>query len=88
MRLTTVVFDLGASLSIGTRAIYRQLFDDADEMKSFLCGGNDRGVERAPDAGRSWGEAVELLVSEHLERRWLIEASTVGAEMRESRLRP
>ena len=75
MRLTTVVFDLGGVLiDWDPRYLYRQLFDDPDEMESFLAEVTTAEWNAHQDAGRPWGEAVELLVSEHPERRGLIEA--------------
>jgi 2-haloacid dehalogenase len=75
MRLTTVVFDLGGVLiDWDPRYLYRQLFDDPDEMESFLAEVTTAEWNAHQDAGRPWGEAVELLVSEHAERRGLIEA--------------
>ena len=72
---TTVVFDLGGVLiDWNPRYLYRQLFDDPDEMESFLAGVTSAEWNAHQDAGRPWAEAIELLVAEHPERRELIEA--------------
>ena len=75
MRPTTVVFDLGGVLvDWDPRYMYRQLFDDPDEMESFLAEVTTAEWNAYQDAGRPWAEAVELLVAEHPQRRELIEA--------------
>ncbi|MGH3066371.1 MAG: HAD family hydrolase [Gaiellaceae bacterium] len=72
---TTVVFDLGGVLiDWDPRYLYRQLFDDPDEMESFLAEVTTAEWNAHQDAGRPWVEAVELLVAEHPERRELIES--------------
>jgi len=74
-RPTTVVFDLGGVLiDWDPRYLYRQLFDDPDEMESFLSEVTTAEWNAHQDAGRPWAEAIELLVAEHPERRELIEA--------------
>ena len=71
----TVVFDLGGVLiEWDPRHLYRQLFDDRDEMESFLAEVTTAEWNAHQDAGRPWAEAVELLVAEYPERRELIEA--------------
>ena len=68
MRPTAVVFDLGGVLvDWDPRYLYRQLFDDPDEVTTAEWNAHQ-------DAGRPWLEAVELLVAEHPQRRELIEA--------------
>jgi len=75
MRPTAVVFDLGGVLvDWDPRYLYRQLFDDPDEMESFLAEVTTAEWNACQDAGRPWAEAVELLVAEHPQRRELIEA--------------
>ena len=75
MRPTTVVFDLGGVLvDWDPRYMYRQLFDDPDEMESFLAEVATAEWNAHQDAGRPWAEAVELLGAEHPQRRELIEA--------------
>ncbi|MGH3136658.1 MAG: HAD family hydrolase [Gaiellaceae bacterium] len=70
-----VVFDLGGVLiEWDPRHLYRQLFDDPDEMESFLAEVTTAEWNAHQDAGRPWAEAVELLVAEHPRRRELIEA--------------
>jgi 2-haloacid dehalogenase len=75
LRPTAVVFDLGGVLiEWDPRHLYRQLFDDPDEMESFLAEVTTAEWNAHQDAGRPWAEAIELLVAEHPERRDLIEA--------------
>ncbi len=75
MRPTTVIFDLGGVLiEWDPRHLYRQLFDDRDEMESFLAEVTTPEWNAHQDAGRPWAEAVELLVAAHPQRRELIEA--------------
>jgi 2-haloacid dehalogenase len=72
---TTVVFDLGGVLvDWDPRYLYRQLFDDPDEMESFLAEVTTAEWNAHQDAGRPWAEAIDTLVAEHPERRELIEA--------------
>jgi 2-haloacid dehalogenase len=74
-RPTAVVFDLGGVLiEWDPRHLYRQLFDDPDEMESFLAEVTTAEWNGHQDAGRPSAEAVELLVAEHPERRERIEA--------------
>ena len=73
-RPSTVVFDLGGVLiDWDPRHLYRQLFDDPEEMESFLAEVTPAEWNAQQDAGRPWGEAVELLAAEYTERRELIE---------------
>ena len=70
-----MVFDLGGVLiDWDPRYLYRKLFDDPDEMESFLAEVTTAEWNAHQDAGRPWAEAIELLVAEHPERRELIEA--------------
>jgi len=70
-----VVFDLGGVLiDWDPRHLYRQLFDDPDEMESFLAAVTTAEWNAHQDAGRPWLEAIRLLVAEHPQRRELIEA--------------
>ena len=72
---SAVVFDLGGVLiEWDPRHLYRQLFDDPEEMESFLAEVTTAEWNAHQDAGRPWAEAVELLVAEHPERRELIQA--------------
>jgi 2-haloacid dehalogenase len=72
---STVVFDLGGVLiEWDPRHLYRQLFDDPEEMESFLAEVTTAEWNAHQDAGRPWAEAIELLVAEHPERRGLIRA--------------
>jgi 2-haloacid dehalogenase len=71
----TVVFDLGGVLvDWDPRYVYRQLFDDPDEMESFLAEVTTAEWNAHQDAGRPWAEGIELLVAEHPQQRELIEA--------------
>lgn len=75
VRPTAVVFDLGGVLlDWDPRYLYRQLFDDAEEMESFLAEVTTAEWNPHQNAGRPWAEAVELRVAEHPQRRELIEA--------------
>jgi 2-haloacid dehalogenase len=70
-----VVFDLGGVLiDWDPRHLYRQLFADRDEMEAFLAEVTTAEWNAHQDAGRPWAEAVEILVTQHPERRELIEA--------------
>jgi len=72
---TTVVFDLGGVLiDWDPRHLYQQLFDDPNEMESFLAEVTTAEWNAHQDAGRPWAEAVEVLAAEHPDRRDLIEA--------------
>lgn len=72
---TSVIFDLGGVLiDWDPRYLYRKLFDDPDEMESFLAEVTTAEWNAHQDAGRPWAEAVDLLVAEHPEQRELIEA--------------
>jgi 2-haloacid dehalogenase len=74
-RPATVVFDLGGVLiDWDPRHLYRHLFDDPDEMESFLSEVTTAEWNAHQDAGRPWAEAVELLAVEHPGQRELIEA--------------
>ncbi|KLK94456.1 2-haloalkanoic acid dehalogenase [Microvirga vignae] len=63
---TKVVFDIGnVLLRWDPRHLYRQIFEDEEEMEWFLshiCT-HDWNVEQ--DRGRDWDEAVALLVKDH-----------------------
>src|SRR6476619_5458239 len=73
--LKVVVFDLGGVLiDWDPRYLYRRLFDDADEMESFLTKVTTAEWNSHQDAGRPWEEAINLLVAEHPGQRELIEA--------------
>ena len=72
---TTVVFDLGGVLiDWNPRYLYRQLFDDEAAMESFLADVVTPEWNGQQDAGRTWEEAVQILVAKHPEHRELIEA--------------
>jgi 2-haloacid dehalogenase len=72
---TAVVFDLGGVLiDWDPRYLYRKLFDDPDDMESFLVEVTTAEWNAHQDAGRPWAEGVDVLVAEHPEQRDLIEA--------------
>jgi 2-haloacid dehalogenase len=72
---SVVIFDLGGVLiDWDPRHLYRQLFDDADEMERFLAEVTTADWNRAVDAGRPWSEATAQLAAAHPQRRALIEA--------------
>ena len=74
-RPTTVVFDLGGVLiEWDPRNLYRQLFDDPQEMESFLAEVTTAEWNAHQDAGRPWIDGIELLAAEYPERREFIEA--------------
>ncbi len=69
------MFDLGGVLiDWDPRHLYRQLFEDADEMERFLAEVTTAEWNREQDAGRPWADAIALLVAEHPDQRELIEA--------------
>src|SRR5947208_1725409 len=73
--LTTVVFYLGGSLfEWRRRHLYWRLFEDPEAMESYLGEVTTAEWNGHQDAGRSWAEAIEILVAEYPERRELIEA--------------
>ncbi len=74
--LSAVVFDLGGVLiDWDPRYLYRTLFDgDEDAMERFLGEVTTPEWNAQQDAGRSWRDAVELLVGQHPEHRDLIVA--------------
>ncbi len=67
------VFDLGGVLiEWDPRRLYRQLFDDAAAMESFLSEVCTPAWNARQDAGRPWPEAIESLVREFPAQRDLI----------------
>lgn len=75
-RPTAVVFDLGGVLiDWNPRYLYRQLFGpDEAAMEHFLAEVATSEWNAEQDRGRSWAEAVEVLVREHPADAALIEA--------------
>jgi 2-haloacid dehalogenase len=70
-----VVFDLGGVLiDWDPRYLYRRIFDSEEEMEEFLSRVCTPEWNAELDRGRSFEEMVELLYSEHPERREEIEA--------------
>ena len=65
LRATAVVFDLGGVLiEWDPRRLYRQLFDGAAAMESFLSEVCTPAWNAQLDAGRPWPEAIESLARE------------------------
>ncbi|MGO4706067.1 HAD family hydrolase [Microvirga sp. 2MCAF38] len=63
---TTVVFDIGnVLLRWDPRNLYRKIFDDEARMEWFLSTVCTHDWNLEQDRGRSWEEAVTLLVREH-----------------------
>jgi 2-haloacid dehalogenase len=72
---SAVVFDLGGVLiKWDPRNLYRQLFDDEEEMEQFLAEVTTSEWNAQQDAGRALSEAVEELAARHPDRRDLIAA--------------
>jgi 2-haloacid dehalogenase len=70
-----VVFDLGGVLiDWDPRYLYRRIFDSEEEIEAFLSTVCTQEWNAELDRGRSFEEMVELLCSEHPERRDQIEA--------------
>ncbi|MEZ5933743.1 MAG: HAD family phosphatase [Alphaproteobacteria bacterium] len=70
-----VIFDLGAVLiDWNPRHLYRKLFEDEAAMEAFLRDVCTPAWNAEQDRGRTWREAVELLVAEHPQHRDLIQA--------------
>ena len=70
-----VVFDLGGVLiDWDPRHLYRGLFDDEAEMERFLAEVTTPSWNAEQDAGRTWREAIDVLIAEHPDRRDLIVA--------------
>jgi len=76
MSVRTVVFDVGNVLiEWDPRHLYRQFFDDQDAlMEHFLENVCTSAWNQEQDRGRSWDEAVAVLVAEHPESAELIRA--------------
>ncbi len=70
-----IIFDLGAVLiDWNPRHLYRKLFDDEPMMETFLQEVCTPAWNAEQDRGRTWDEAVDMLVIEHPEHRDLITA--------------
>ncbi len=62
----TVIFDLGGVLiDWNPEYVFRQVFDDEEEMRYFLTEICSPAWNEEQDAGRPLAEATELLVAEH-----------------------
>lgn len=65
-RIDTIVFDLGAVLiDWNPEHLYRKVFDEEADMRHFLTEICTPEWNAQQDAGRSWDEAVDLLVKQH-----------------------
>lgn len=63
MQIKTVVFDLGGVLIDWDPAyLYRKLFDDPKEMEYFLTEVCSPSWNAEQDGGRSWADAIDLLL--------------------------
>lgn len=63
MQVKTVVFDLGGVLIDWDPAyLYRKLFDDPKEMEYFLTEVCTPSWNAEQDAGRTWADAIDLLL--------------------------
>ncbi|MBX2874184.1 MAG: HAD family phosphatase [Saprospiraceae bacterium] len=63
MEIKTIVFDLGGVLIDWDPAyLYRKMFDDPKEMEYFLTEVCTPSWNAEQDAGRSWEEAINLLL--------------------------
>ena len=70
-----IIFDLGAVLiDWNPRHLYRTLFDDEEAMEVFLRDVCSPAWNAEQDRGRSWQEAVDLLIPQHPGHRDLIQA--------------
>ena len=71
----TLVFDLGGVLiDWNPRYVYRELFDDEEEMEWFLANICSPEWNARQDAGRSFEEATAELLEKHPEHEELIRA--------------
>lgn len=63
MQIKTIVFDLGGVLIDWDPAyLYRKLFDDPKEMEYFLTEVCTPSWNAEQDAGRTWADAIDLLL--------------------------
>lgn len=70
-----IIFDLGAVLiDWNPRHLYRKLFEDEEELESFLEHICTPAWNAEQDRGRSWADAVEMLSAQHPEHSELIHA--------------
>jgi len=66
MQIKTIVFDLGGVLIDWDPAyLYRKIFDDPKEMDYFLTQVCTPNWNEQQDAGRSWAEAIDLLLPDY-----------------------
>lgn len=73
--VTTLVFDLGGVLiDWNPRYVYRELFEDEEEMEWFLANICSPEWNAMQDAGRSFEEATAELLAKHPEHEAMIRA--------------
>lgn len=71
--ITTVVFDLGGVLiDWNPRHVYRELFDDDEQMEWFLANICTSEWNARQDAGRTFEEATAVLLEKHPEHESMI----------------
>lgn len=64
--INTVIFDLGGVLiDWNPRHLFRKIFEDENEMEQFLSTVCTTEWNEQQDAGRTWKEAVSVLLPEH-----------------------
>ncbi len=88
---TTVIFDLGAVLiDWNPRYLYRNLFNDPEEMERFLAEVTTPAWNHEQDRGRRWADAIDELVARHPAHGELIRAyherwpEMLGAQLHET----
>jgi 2-haloacid dehalogenase len=73
--INTIIFDLGAVLiDWNPHYLYKTLFSDEEEMKSFLANIATSDWNEEQDAGRTLQEGTDLLVKQHPEHEANIRA--------------
>jgi len=73
--INTIIFDLGAVLiDWNPHYMYRNLFDDEEEMKNFLATVCTSDWNEEQDAGRSLQDGTEILIKQHPEHEANIRA--------------
>lgn len=74
-QIDTIIFDLGAVLiDWNPEYLYRKIFDEEDQMRYFLKNICTSAWNAEQDAGRSWAEAVALLIEQHPQHKAEIKA--------------
>jgi len=73
--IKTIIFDLGAVLiDWNPRYMYKNIFDNENEMEKFLAEVTTSDWNEEQDAGRSLSEGTEWLVKQHPQHEELIRA--------------